>query len=87
MPSECDSFDYNKENENFKWSIFSKKDFYILHLNVNSLLPKIDEILIIAKQSNASIVGISESKLGSSILNSEVDIVSYDVIRMDPSIL
>ena len=32
--------------------------------------------LIIA--SNASIIGISESKLDSTVLNREVDIVSYD---------
>ena len=43
-------------------------------MNLNSLLPKIDDIHYIAKQSNASIIGISKSKLGSSVLNSEVDI-------------
>ena len=45
-----------------------KKDLHILHLNVNNLLPKIDEIRFIAKQSNASIIGISECKLDPSIL-------------------
>ena len=54
-------------------------------MNVNSLLPKVDEIHFIAKQSNASIIGISESKLDSSILNSEVDIVDCDIIRTDRS--
>ena len=53
---------------------FSKKSLLILHLNINSLLPKIDDICYIAKQSNHSIIGISESKLDSSILNSELDI-------------
>ena len=43
-------------------------------MNLNSLLPKIDDIHYIAKQSNASIIGISKSKLDSTILNSEVDI-------------
>ena len=43
-------------------------------MNINSLLPKIDDIHYIAKQSNASIIGISKSKLDSTILNSEVDI-------------
>ena len=64
---------------------FQKKGWHNLHLHVDSLLPKIDEICFIAKQSYASIIGISESKLDSSILNSEVDIVDYDIIRMDHS--
>ena len=46
-------------------------------------VPKIDEIRFIAKQSNAPILGISESRLDSSILSSEVDIEHYDVVRMD----
>ena len=54
---------------------------HILHLNINRLLPKIDEIRFIAKQSNASIIGISECELDSSILNSELDIDEYDLIR------
>ena len=43
-------------------------------MNINSLLPKIVDIHHIAKQSNISIIGISKSKLDSSILNSELDI-------------
>ena len=43
--------------------IFSKKGLYILHLNINNLVPKIDKICFIAKQSNALIIEISESKL------------------------
>ena len=58
---------------------------HILHLNVNSLLPKIAEICFIAKQPNASIIGISESRLDSSILNSEADVIGCDIIRMDRS--
>ena len=43
-------------------------------MNINCLVPKIDDIDHIAKQSNASIIGISKSKLYSSILNNELDI-------------
>ena len=53
-----------------------------LHLNINSLLPKIDEICFKAKLS-VSMIGISESKLDSSFLNSELDIEDYDLIRLD----
>ena len=59
-----------------------KKDLHILHLNINSLLLKINEILFIAKKSNASVIGISGSELDQYILNSEVDIEGYDVIKM-----
>ena len=61
---------------------FQKNGLHILYLNISSLLPKIDEIRFIAKQSNASIIGVTESKLDSSILNNEVDTVDFDVIRM-----
>ena len=64
---------------------FLKKGLHILQLTINSLLPKIDEISFIAKQSNASIIGISVSKLDSSILNSELDIDEYNLIRLDRS--
>ena len=62
-----------------------KKGFHILHLNINSLLPKINEICFVTYQPNASVIGISESKLDSSSLESEVDIEGYDVIRMNRS--
>ena len=54
-------------------------------MNINSLLPKIDDISDIKKQSNASIIGISESKLDSTILNSELDIEDCNLIRIDHS--
>ena len=54
---------------------FQKKDLHILHLNINSLLPKLDEIRFIAKESNASRIVIGESRLDSSILNNKADIV------------
>lgn len=36
MPSECNSSDFCKAHGNSKWNIFKK--------NINSLLPKVDEI-------------------------------------------
>ena len=54
-------------------------------MNINSLLPKINEFRSIAKQPNASIFGFSESKLDPCNLNCEVDIKNYHLIRMDSS--
>ena len=58
-------------------------DIILIHLNVNSLLPKIDELRNIAKSSNAAVIGISESKLGDSILSSEIHIDNYNTLRCD----
>ena len=82
MPSECNSSGCYKAHENSKWNIFKTKGLYIVHWNINSLLPKINEIRFIAKQSNASIIGISKSKLDLSILNSGLNTKDYDLIRL-----
>ena len=55
-----------------EWSVFNSRGLHFIHLNVNSLLPKIDELRNIAKLSNAEVIGISESKLDYSILSSEI---------------
>ena len=85
MPPECNSLGCYKVHDNSKWKISKKQGLHILHLNMNSLLSKIGEIGFIAKQSTASITGISESKLDSFILNSELDIGEYDLIKLDRS--
>ena len=54
------------------WKAFQRKCLHFLHLNVNSLLPKIDEVKLIANKSNATILGISETKLDKTIMDSEL---------------
>ena len=51
-----------------------------MHLNINSLLPKIDEVRHMARLSNAAVIGICESKLDKSITNSEILIDNYDLL-------
>ena len=84
MTSGCNSLGCYKAHDNSKWKIFKKKGLHNSHLNINSL-PKIDEVRFIAKQLNASIVGINESKLDLSILHSKLDTDEYDLIRLDGS--
>ena len=48
-----------------------------MHLNINSLLPKIDELRHMARLSNTAVIGTCESKLGKSITNSEILIDNY----------
>ena len=66
-----------------KWNIFKHRGLHLLHLNINSLLPKIDELRHIARLTNAAVMGISESKLDDSVPTSEVQIDEYDLLRCD----
>ena len=45
------------------WESHYKKLFHFLHFNINSLLPKIDELKCISKKTKAAIIGITESKI------------------------
>ena len=65
------------------WLPFSNRGLHFLHININSLLSKIDEVREIAKKSRAVVLGISESKLDKSVLDGEVFIDGYEVIRSD----
>ena len=60
------------------WKAFRHKGLHFLHLNVNSLQPKIDEVKLIADRSNATIIGISETKLDITIINNELE--CYDLV-------
>ena len=66
-----------------EWNIFKSRGLHFIHLNINSLLPKIEELRIIAKSANAAIIGISESKLDESVLEPEIEIDNYKIIRCD----
>ena len=68
-----------KEN----WDIFRNRDLHFIHLNINSLLPNIDELREIVKISNPTVIGITETKLDNSICDSEIPIDGYCAIRGD----
>ena len=50
---------------------FQKQRPTFIHLNINSLLSKIDELREIVKISNPTVTGITETKIDNSINNSE----------------
>ena len=54
---------------------------HFIHLNINSILPKIHEIRYIAKLKNATVIGLSETKLDNAVLNSELEIVHCSKLR------
>ena len=55
-----------------EWNVFKAKGIHLIHLNVNSLLPKIDKIQYIATRTNSAVIGISESKLDETILQFDI---------------
>ena len=73
---------YNNQSlHSNEWNVFRSKGIHLIHLNVNSLLPKIDEIRYIAERTKAAVIGITESKLDESIFQSEIQIDNYDLLR------
>ena len=59
------------------WKPFENKDLHFLHLNINSILPKLDELKTMGGNTKAVIIGITESKIDNSISDSEVEILGY----------
>ena len=55
-----------------KFEVFTRKRVHFIHLNINSPLPKIDKLRHIAKNSNAAVTGISETKLDNTGYDYEV---------------
>ena len=66
-----------------QWAVFKKRGLHFVHININSLLPKIHELRYIAKLSEAAVIGFSESKLDDSVLSFEIQIENYELIRSD----
>ena len=51
---------YNFQIDGLSWNVFGQKGLHFLHINVNSLLPKIEEIRFKAKKSKATVIGITK---------------------------
>ena len=66
-----------------KFEPFRKRDLHFLHINVNSLLSKIDELRDIVGHTKPAILGITESKLDGSVTNQEVHKSGYNILRND----
>ena len=64
-------------------NISNLKGLKIANLNVNSLLKHIDEIRTFLSDNPFDILAINESKIDSSIRDSEIHINNYSIIRLD----
>ena len=63
-----------------EWNVFKSKRLHLIHLNINSLVPKIDEV---RHSSNAAVIGIAKSKLDESVRQSKIQINNYDLLCRD----
>jgi exonuclease III len=59
------------------------KGFKVGHLNIASLMKHKDELSIFITKNSFDVLCINETRLDSSIYNSEVEIAGYDLIRKD----
>ena len=63
------------------WSVFKNRGLHFVHLNINSLQSKIEELRQIAKDTNFEVVGLSETKLDETRFDCEISIPNYSLTR------
>ena len=63
--------------------VFKNSGVHFIHLNINSLLSKTDELRELVKASKATLAGITDSKLAGSINDCKICIEGYNIIRRD----
>ena len=68
-----------KEN----WKKSRNRGLHFIHLNINSLLPKLVELREIIKISHTTVISITETKFDNSIGDSEISIDGYCAVRRD----
>ena len=66
-----------------KFELFRKRGLHFRHINVNSLLSKIDELKDIVGHAKPAILGITDPKLDGSVTNQEVNISGYNILKND----
>ena len=61
-----------------KLQTFTNRRLHLICLNINSVLPKIDEFREIAKRTKAVVICMTESKPDSTVLDPEIYIENYE---------
>ena len=72
-----------KTLNNNQFEILNKRGLHFMHVNINSILPKLEELKYIVNSAKLSVIGISESKLDNSVDDSEICIPGYNILRKD----
>ena len=70
-------------SHNEAWKVFKDKGMSFGHLNVNSLLSKIEELKTPAINRNISVLGITRTKLDNTVSNKELIIDDYNLLQSD----
>ena len=65
------------------FDVFHKRGIHILHLNIRSLLSKIDELRYIAIKSRATVICITETWLDETVWDPDISIPEYKLLRKD----
>jgi len=66
-----------------QYDCFKNRGLHFIHLNSRSILPKLDEIHLLAKSTNAAVVAVTETWLDSSVTDQEVAVPGYSIERRD----
>ena len=70
----------NQTLGNNEWDVFKAWGLHFIHINIKSLLPKIEELPCIACLSYSAVIGISESKLDNFIFDLEIEFDGYNIL-------
>ena len=73
---------YQIKNQQINKELINK-ELNFIHLNINSLLPKTNELHYIEKCSHASVIGIAETELDKTFYSSEVAVDEYSIQEND----
>ena len=63
--------------------VFKNKGTPLWHLNVNSLLSKIEELTTLVFNTNISVLGITETKFDSNVNNDWLKVDDYNSLQSD----
>ena len=66
-----------------EWKVFRNKGRHFGHLNINSILPKIEQLRSFLINSNIYLLGLTETKLDNTVNNEEAEIDGYSLIWSD----
>ena len=66
-----------------QYRCFDKRGIHFIHVNARSLLPHKHDIRLLANQTHAACISISETWLDNSIFDTELHIPNYNLFRRD----
>ena len=81
IASHCE--DKSDDEQTHVASVSKARGFKIMSLNIYTLLKHLDELRILVDQEMPHVIGINETKIDSSISDTDIQIEGYRVVRRD----